>query len=291
MTNVRKVLSQWLVYPALVVAASGVMLVGKADTIFIERLRVHVADIAAPILDALSRPVATATEAIAGIGRWTALGEENAGLRAERGHLLQWQAVAQRLEAENAELRKLLNLAPEPEATFLTARVVADPGGAFAHSVLVLAGEHDGVEKGQIVVSGEGLVGRVVASSHRASRVLLISDLNSRVPVLAGAANVRAVLAGDNSERPKLIRLDPGAAVTVGDRVVTSGTTDAFPPGLPVGVVAMVDDGNIRVAPFIRRGRLEYVRVVDHRLPALTGDLAGETPAPRSRAGRTAAKP
>jgi rod shape-determining protein MreC len=179
----------------------------------------------------------------------------------------------------------------EPQARFVTARVVADPSGTFAHSLLVYAGARDGVAAGHIVVSSEGLVGRVAATATRVSRVLLISDLNARVPVLVGERQVRAILAGDNSARPRLIRLDPGTTVSAGDRVVTSGVTDAFPPGLPVGSVVTVDDRDIRVAPFVQQGRLEFVRVIDHGLPALAHDLAPKrhdaaTPAPPRSAQR-----
>jgi rod shape-determining protein MreC len=270
MSSAWKALATWLAYGLLSIAAGAAMLLGKADTVLVERLRVQVADVVAPILDTLSRSVDGAADATAAVGRWVVLAEENTNLRRERDHLLQWQAVARRLETENARLRQLLNLVVEPEARFVTARVVADPSGAFAHSLLVYAGRREGVDRGQIVVTGEGLVGRIAAAAHRVARVLLISDLNSRVPVLVGEGQVRAILAGDNSTRPRLIHLDPGATVSAGDEVVTSGVTDAFPPGLPVGVVVSVDDRDIRIAPYVQQSRLEFVRVVDH---VLQGDL------------------
>ncbi len=278
MPNGWRVFAQWLAYVVLILAASAAMLLGKADAVLVDRVRVQFADVLAPALDTLSRSLDRATDAAAAVHRWFALAEENDSLRREREELLQWQAVAQRLGTENDELKHLLNLVVEPQARFVTARVVADPSGAFAHSLLVYAGVRDGVDKGQIVVSGEGLVGRVAAAASRVARVLLISDLNSRVPVLVGAGQARAILAGDNSGRPKLIHLDPGVTVLPGDRVVTSGVTDAFPPGLPVGVVVAVDDRDIRVAPFVQQGQLEYVRVVDHGLPDLVHDLSPKRP-------------
>lgn len=291
MPNGWRVFAQWLAYAVLILAASAAMLLGKADAVLVDRLRVQIADVMAPVLDTLSRSIDRAADA-AGVARdWIALAEENAALRRERDGLLQWQAVAERLETENTELRRLLKSVAEPQARFVTARVVADPSGTFAHSLLVYAGARDGVAAGHIVVSSEGLVGRVTATATRVSRVLLISDLNSRVPVLVGDRQVRAILAGDNSARPRLIRLDPGTTVSAGDRVVTSGVTDAFPPGLPVGSVVTVDDRDIRVAPFVQQGRLEFVRVIDHGLPALARDLAPKrhdatAPAPPGSAQR-----
>jgi rod shape-determining protein MreC len=77
----------------------------------------------------------------------------------------------------------------------------------------------------------------------RAARVLLVTDLNSRVPVLIENEHARAVLAGDNSARPGLLYVEPQTAVKIGDRVVTSGDGGLFPPGLPVGTVAAIEDG------------------------------------------------
>jgi rod shape-determining protein MreC len=281
MWNAWKLLATWLTYGVLLLAAGAAMLLGKADAVLVERLRVQVADVVAPILETVSRPVDRAADVVASSRRLVDLVEENSALRQEREHLLQWQAVAQRLEAENVQLRGLLKLVAEPEARFVAGRVVADPGGAYAHSLLVNTGRRDGVDKGHIVLTGEGLVGRIAASANRVSRVLLISDLNSRVPVLVGEARARAILAGDNYVYPRLIHLDPDAAIAAGDRVVTSGITEAFPPGLPVGTVVSVEHGDVRVAPFVKQSRLEFVRVVDHRLPALIDEfLAARSEAP-----------
>jgi len=190
-------------------------------------------------------------------------------LREENQHLLEWQSAARKLSAENQNLKSQLNFAPDAEPGFVTARVIADTGGAFVHSILVSAGARDGVAKGQAVVTGDGLVGRVHAVGTRSVRVLLVTDLNSRIPVIIEATRTRAILAGDNSERPRLIHLPPGATASIGDRVVTSGHGGAFPPGLPVGVVAQISDGNVLIKPYAQRDRLEFVRIVDYGLKGI----------------------
>jgi len=115
-------------------------------------------------------------------------------------------------------------------------------------------------------VTGEGLVGRVSEVGSRAARVLLVTDLNSRVPVIVEGPQQRALLTGDNSERPCLRYLDAGAEIKVGDRVVTSGQGGVFPPGLPVGVVASLDREAPRVEPYVELSRVEYLRIVDYGL-------------------------
>ncbi|MCP5364205.1 MAG: rod shape-determining protein MreC [Hyphomicrobiales bacterium] len=279
MTNAWRLIALWLGYGALILAAAAAILLGKADTVLVERARVQVAGAIAPILETLSRPVDAVSQAVSGARHWLLVAEENVQLRRERENLLQWQTIAQRLEAENEELRRLLNVVDDLKARFVTARVVADPGGAFARSVLLSAGIQDHVGSGQIVVTGEGLVGRVVEADSRVARVLLISDLNSRIPVLVGPSRSRAILAGDNSASPRLIHFEPGAEVLPGDRVVTSGITDAFPPGLPVGVVVSTEDTEVRITPFAEFRRLEFVRVIDHRTPDLVDDFIQSVPA------------
>lgn len=258
---------------ALVGASFALMLLGKADTVLVERVRTTVADAVAPVLDVLSRPAASLAAGVEAVRGLTDLYEENERLRQENQRLLRWQMVARKLEAENEALRSLQNFRPEPGASFVSARVVADTGGAFAHSLLVLGGSSDGIRKGQAVMTGEGVVGRVAEVGLRTSRVLLITDINSRIPVMVGEGRQRAILAGENTDRPRLIYLPANAGVVPGDLVATSGAAGAFPQGLPVGVVASVEDGVVRVAPYVQRDRLEIVQAVDY---GLNGILPGE---------------
>lgn len=257
------------VYLGLVLAAFGLMLLGKANNVLVERFRAAVSDAVAPVLDVLSSPIDATVRGVEEVKSLVALHSENDRLREERERLLAWQTVARQLEAENAALRSLLRFEPDPETRFIAARVIADTGGAFAHSLLVNAGRGAGVDKGQAVVTGEGLVGRIASAAERSARVLLITDLNSRLPVVAGPARTRAILAGDNTERPKLIHLVPEAVLSPGDRVVTSGHAGAFPPGLPIGIVSSVGEGSISVEPFVDRSRIDYIRVIDYGLSGI----------------------
>lgn len=258
-----KVLVQRFAFLALIAATFALMMLGKADVVVLERVRSVAADAVTPILDALSRPAATISEITERAHEIAAVDSENARLRSENERLLHWQHVARELAAENAQLKALLNMAAPPAQTFITARVVADAGGAFVRSVLVNAGEREGIKKGEVAVTGDGLVGRVITVGERSSRVLLLTDLNSRIPVELENSREQAVLAGDNTDLPQLVHLAERVPVAVGDRVVTSGTAGAFPPGLPVGVVTSVNESDIRVQPYITWSRLEFVRVVD----------------------------
>jgi rod shape-determining protein MreC len=248
----------------LLLTAVALLLLGKIDAMLVEGVRTAVNDAIAPILGAISRPVATVTRTVEEMAELTSLQEENGKLKAENAKLRLWYDAALKLEAENKSLRELLNFVVEPGSAYRTARVVADTGGVFARSVLITAGRKDGIAKNQAAIAGQGLVGRVTEVGNRSGRILLITDLNSRIPVALENSRHRGVLAGDNSDQPRLVHLPPEVSIAIGERVVTSGHGGVFPIGLPIGVVASVQQGVIRVQPLVDLGRLEHIRVVDY---------------------------
>ncbi len=268
-----KYLLQRLAFLSLIGLTFALMLIGKADTIFVERARMAVSDAVTPILRVMAEPAAAISQFVTNIRELAAIRQQNADLREANMLLLEWQAVAQKLENENQQLRGLLGTVYEPEARSISARVVADSGGAFAQSILITAGSRDGVAKEQAVVTGEGLVGRVTQAGFRSARVLLITDINSRIPVRVGEAGDRAILAGDNSPRPLLNYLGMKSAVAPGDRIVTSGDAGAFPPGLPVGRVVIADENKVLVEPYASRDRLQYVEALDFGLSGILAEI------------------
>jgi rod shape-determining protein MreC len=256
-------LAQRFAFLSLFILAFALMMLGKAENVVVERARAGIADIAAPILDALSRPVATVSDFITQTGEMMHLREENMRLREENGRLRAWHGVATHLAAENEALRNLLNYVPPARGGFISARVVGDGGGPFVRSTLINSGARDGVAKGLAALNEEGLVGRVTDVGQRSARILLLTDFNSKIPVMLETSRDRAILAGDNSAQPQLSFLPPNSRPKVGERVVTSGHGGLLPAGLPVGVVLGMRDGQMRVQPFVNWDRLEYVRIVD----------------------------
>ncbi len=259
-----KVLLQRFVFLFLVLAAFGIMLLSKAETIVVEKVSTVVVDVFAPIMDVLSRPAAAINDSVKTVRELAALREENIRLKSENQRLLIWQEAARRLDSQNLALKSLLDFKTGPKSQSIATRVIADSGGAFVRSVVVNAGERDGVRKGQAAVSGAGLAGRVATAGYRSARVLLITDINSRVPVLIESSRDRAILAGDNSRQPRLIFLPANASVKAGDRVVTSGHGGVFPPGLQVGQIVSSPDGVFRIKPFVSFRQLEFLRLIDY---------------------------
>ena len=261
-----RLLAQRFAFVSLILAAVGLMIVGKADIVLIERTRTVVADALSPVLDAMSRPAATIAEMVESVRELANLRAENARLKAENQRLQHWQTVARRLDAENVVLHEQLNVVPDPDPGFVTARVIGDLGSAYGHSMLLNAGARDGVRKGQAVLAGEVLVGHIAEVGERSSRLLLLTDINAKIPVIVENSRTRAILSGDNKERPKLNYVAGNPAIAVGERVVTSASGAAFPPGIPIGMIASTGDGIIRLEPFVRRHELDFVAIVDYGL-------------------------
>jgi rod shape-determining protein MreC len=201
-------------------------------------------------------------------------------LEDENRDLLAWTALAERLAERNARYEALLRM---PADNFgegadidsaIAAQLVLDSGGPFTRTLVANAGSDHGVHVGYIAINENGLVGRVVSVGRRSSRVLMLDDYNSRIPVMGEASRVRAVLAGQATQPPELYtrpfevespRLDfiVGAqSLREGERIVTSGDGGLYPRGVAVGVARHGSDGVWRVALASTRLPIDFVRLV-----------------------------
>ncbi|MEQ9226354.1 MAG: rod shape-determining protein MreC [Parvibaculum sp.] len=248
--------------------AAALLLLGRAETYVFDRARQVVTDLAAPLLEVASRPVAATRRVIERTDEYAYVFDENERLRSENARLLAWKEEALKLQAKVARYEALLNVQVDPSINYMSGRVVSDSGGPFVDTVLVNVGSEQGIKSGLAVIDTDGLVGRVVSTGPKASRVLLLTDLNSRVPVIIEPAHYKAVLAGDNTDWPKLEYLAAQSSVSPGDRVVTSGDGGLIPSGLPIGLVIQTSDGSLRVQTFSDRGRLDFVRVLQYEFPS-----------------------
>lgn len=249
----------------LLIGAIAIMVVGRAEPRFFERTRDVVTDFSAPILDLISRPTATVDRWLQEATALVNLRSENIRLREENQRLLQWLAHAKQLENENTNLQNLLSYKRDDVERFITGRVVGSTGD-FYLSVMLNVGAVEGARIGQAVVNNKGLVGRVFSVGQHSSRVLLVTDLNSRIPVVVEETRVRAVLAGDNESEPRLIYTSADSGFKIGQRVVTSGHGGAFPPGIPVGRISAADETGVRIELFVAPERAEYLRLLEFGL-------------------------
>jgi len=279
----------------LTLTLASVLLVGRAESYLVDRTRQIMTDLSAPLLELASRPVAAARNIIASTDEYAYVFEENARLRAENEELRAWRAEAMSLERRVARYEALLKVTVEPDIQYATGRIVGDSGGPFVHAFIVNVPRADGADAGQAVVDDDGLIGRVVSAGVAASRVLLLTDLNSRVPVRVEPSGYRAIAVGDNSRFPRIDFLPPEARLKAGDRVVTSGHGGLMPPDLPVGIVVIASDGSPRLQTHSEFDRTSAVRVLQYAFPVQVvaneeaSEVASEEGDEDGRAGAQAA--
>ena len=220
--------------------------------------------------------VSTATsDTISWVQGLAALEAENERLLEENSRLQKWRFAAERLNMENQRLQELLNVRPTFVPTLVTARVIAVTGGAYAKSVLVHAGDDDGVRVDLPVVDENGLVGRTIQVSDRATRVLLTTDLNSRIPVQIERTKQNLIVVGRNDDLLEMIFSQPDPDIAIGDKVVTSGHGGMFPADIVVGEVVDIQGETVLILPAANLENLDFVRVLDfnpRELEPVAGD-------------------
>lgn len=246
----------------LVLLLLAVFLVWRIDSPRVERLRTAAVDTVVPSFDWAMAPITGAANLISDFQSYQQLRVQNQELRRELQQMKAWKEAAVQLGQENAKLLDLNNVSLDPQLTYVTGVVITDSGSPFRQSVLVNVGARDGIVDGWPTMDGIGLVGRIAGVGQNTSRVMLLTDTSSRIPVTIQPSGERAILAGDNSLSPPLEFLEDAALVRPGDRVVSSGDGGVFPADLLVGQVALDTEGRLRVRLAADYQRLEFLRVL-----------------------------
>lgn len=253
-----------LLLGVLVFVLLAIFLVWRIDSPRVERFRAQIVDTVVPSFDWAMTPVTATVALVRDFQSYQRLAEQNRELRRELQQMKAWKEAALQLEQENARLLDLNNVRLDPRLTFITGVVLADSGSPFRQSVLLNIGSRDGLVDGWAAMDGIGLVGRVSGTGANTSRVVLLTDSSSRIPVIVQPSGQRGLVLGDNSPAPHIDFLENREQVRPGDRVVSSGDGGVFPPGLLVGQVASDPGGRLRVRLAADYERLEFLRVLRH---------------------------
>ncbi|PTV95528.1 rod shape-determining protein MreC [Rhodobacter aestuarii] len=255
----------------------------RIDSVRVERLRAGFIDRFVPTFDWAMVPVTKALGMVEGFQSYVRIYEQNQELRRELQQMKAWKEAAVQLEQQNAKLLSQNQVRLDPKLTSVSGVVLADSGSPFRQSVLLNVGARDGVVDGWATMDGLGLVGRISGVGKSTSRVVLLTDTASRVPVTIQPSGQRAMLTGDNSMLPPLDFLENPDLVRPGDRVVSSGDGGVFPAGLLVGQVVQGQDRRLRVLLAADYERLDFLRVLrSHPVEPITeiGPLVAPSEAP-----------
>ena len=223
--------------PQILLVLIGFLLifVGKADITAARHVNSGVVEVIAPLMEAVAAPIQSIENMFEGMRTVASLREEAQRLKAQNERLRRWQRRAEILESENRQLRSVLGAVIPQDRVAVTARVITAPGSSFVQTVLIQHGEGFAVRRGDPVVTADGLVGMIVEPGNRYSRVLLLSDVNARIPVILSRSSWPGLIHGQNSLLLKLQFLPLEARPAKGELVQTSGHGGVLPAGIPVG--------------------------------------------------------
>lgn len=259
---VLRVLKSFMVAGLFAIALL-LILVHKIDLGIVSGVSNGIFYITAPLIRLVSLPADALsysykkTAAIANVYR------ENERLRQENEELFLLKDKMKALKAENKILKKLLHHIDLPQIKSYTARVIAENGDAFANSLIIYLGkEAPNIKRGYAVVNNRGLIGRIDIVSGNYARVTLLTDINSKIPVVSQKSRDRGILTGNNTGELSLIFTPLLAELHKGDLLVTSGVGGGLPPDIPVARIKRVGVENITAVPLFSASSLEIVKII-----------------------------
>ena len=218
--------------------------------------------VAEPVNSVLSFPVHKIGDGTNWLDDYLFAVRENRILKKKVAELNQYRDMYTEEKDINERYEKLLNLRTEPPIQMVTARSVSVSRGPFANNRLIDSGADRGVFFGNPVITDQGLVGRVVGVSKHVSRVLMVTDVTSHVPVMILRSDARAMMNGDGGGYPKLDFVRGHDSVRVGDQILSSGDGGIFPRGLPIGEAVKGVDNVWRVRLYSNRSPIDFVKIM-----------------------------
>ncbi|HKB97126.1 MAG TPA: rod shape-determining protein MreC [Rhizomicrobium sp.] len=270
---------------AIVVAlAIVVVLLGKAQGGLFDKARAHVTDMMAPVLEKGRAPVAGFDRWIGSIGEIFSVYEQNLKLKEENARLRQWRNVAIVLQGRVTRYQTLLHAVPDPQMNRVLARVIGRASRPFLQTMILDAGRDNHALPGQAVMDARGMIGRIYLTGQRTSWVILLTDLNSRIPVTiapssGNTGNVPAIMTGDNSSLPALNMVSHTVVLHAGDQVTSSGNGGLLPAGLPIGTVTSNGAGGWRVALLADATASQDVEILNFSKPPEAPPASAQLPA------------
>ena len=163
------------------------------------------------------------------------------------------------LEAENKRLKKVLNDI-NYSSELVIAKVLIDKQSPFLRSIIINKGSKNNINKGMAVLSDSYLIGKVVEVNYTTSRVLLLSDLNSKIPVTIEPGSIQSILSGDGENSGVLQYIKDNFPIADESIVYTSGTGGLLKSGIPIGKIKQNENQN-NVNFFVDFSQLRYVKV------------------------------
>ncbi|MBO6484089.1 MAG: rod shape-determining protein MreC, partial [Pelagibacteraceae bacterium] len=187
--------------------------------------------------------------------------KENLKLKTELEELKNKDLQTSYLQTANKRLQDIIQLEKKSTFTTVAAKVLLDKNSPYLNSVIINRGSNSGIKLGMPVLSEGNLVGRVVEVNFFSARILLLNDLNSKIPVMISPKGSQAILSGRGEDKPKLEYLPEKFELNDKNLVFTSGKDGIFFEGIPIGNV-IFEDNKIKVKLFSDPNQVSFVNVI-----------------------------
>ncbi|MFT8736834.1 MAG: rod shape-determining protein MreC [Zymomonas mobilis] len=196
------------------------------------------------------------------VGSYINAGSENIRLKKDLEKLHPDLVELQLLKADNNKLKRLLNLVEHTPEKVAVGHMIGSPLATSHRTAIIDVGSLSGVASGMPVLASEGLVGRVLATGHFSSRILLLIDSSNTLPVKIARSGVPALASGRGDGpldvRPLIAGQSP---FKLGDLLVTSGTGGIYPPDIPVAFVTSLNNDGALALPAVNPASIDYIMV------------------------------
>jgi len=187
--------------------------------------------------------------------------EENEKLKTEIEKLKKNKLETSYLETENKRLQEVVEIDKKSSFTTVGAKIMLDKNSPYLNSVIINKGSNTGIKIGMPVLSKGHLIGRTIEVNFMSSRILLLNDLNSRIPVVISPNGDQAILSGIGKRNPSLEYLPEKFEVQEENSVYTSGKDGVLFSGISIGKVILEND-RVAVKLFTDPSQIFFVNVV-----------------------------
>jgi len=249
----------------LITFALLLLILGKVNENNLRTAKGYFNDFSSYILNIIGIPINSLSKAANQINSLVFIYSKNENLALENKQLYKWKDLAQRLLVENQDLKKLLNGTKNIPNKFITAEVIANSSGSYIKTITINVGTIDSVAIGNAIVNNWGMIGRVIGVGKKTSRVLLVTDINSQIPIYFEKSKHKAIVIGKNADLLEIKFLKPRVKLFNNERLITSGEGGLLPKGLVVGTYlkTLNNDGNkIKILPTRNWDRLDSINVI-----------------------------
>ena len=226
-------------------------------------IKIKIIDYSSNIINSIYTPINTFNKSIANIHNIYNTYNINNEIIKENKSLKIISNKMQLLYAENQELKKLLNLPNEISYKFVTTKIISKSNASFIRSVILMSGKKDNISIKSPVVDNNNLLGYISELGNNSSRVIALTDINTKSPAFVPNKNIKIIVSGNNSNFLEISNYLDISSLKSGDKVFSSGDGNMYPSGLFIGTIKIKLDGKIIIEPFSNLNDLNYVQVID----------------------------